>query len=101
MSARTCSWLDSGSPDRQACVGRKRMGNCIRFLTYNTQLRSWGMEVLAQQNLFPVTSAEERAATIAERILSSREDYDVICLNEVFDEDARAVLGSKLIDKYP
>jgi Endonuclease/Exonuclease/phosphatase family len=77
------------------------MSDSIRVLTYNTQLRSWAGEVLAQQSLTPITSAEERAATIAQRILDSAEDYDVVCLNEVFDDDARAVLKGALSGKYP
>jgi hypothetical protein len=71
------------------------------MLTYNTQLRSWGMEALAQGTLRPTVSAEVRAATIAARILDSREDYDVVCLNEVFDDDARDVLRNVLGGKYP
>src|SRR5262245_53508972 len=77
------------------------MSASLRILTYNTQLRSWGMEALAQETLFPTTSAESRAATIAKRILESPEDYDVVCLNEVVDDDARDVLRDALAAKYP
>ena len=77
------------------------MSNSLRVLTYNTQMRSWGMEVGAQGDLFPEDSTEERAKTIARRILESSQDYDIICLNEVFDEDAREVFKSELEAKYP
>jgi endonuclease/exonuclease/phosphatase family metal-dependent hydrolase len=76
------------------------MSDSLRILTLNTQLRSYGMEALAQLNPFPNSSTEERAATISERILRSPEDYDVICLNEVFDEDARDVFQQRLLPKY-
>jgi Endonuclease/Exonuclease/phosphatase family len=72
-----------------------------RILTYNTQLRSDGMEVLAQKNPFPHMSVEQRAVTIAKRILESAPDYDVICLNEVFDEDGRAIFEQLLLPAYP
>ena len=72
-----------------------------RILTYNTQLRSNGMEVLAQKNPFPHMSVEQRAETIANRILNSPQDYDVICLNEVFDEDGREIFEQLLLPKYP
>ena len=72
-----------------------------RILTYNTQLRSYGMEALAQKNPFPHTSVEERAETIAKRILERPQDYDVICLNEVFDEDGREIFEQLLLPAYP
>ena len=59
------------------------------------------MEALAQKDPFPVDSTEERAKTISRRILESPEDYDVICLNEVFDEDAREVFQNELSAHYP
>ena len=77
------------------------MSRSLRLLTYNTQMRSWGMEVLAQGNPFPVDSTEQRAKTISRRILESSEQYDVICLNEVFDEDAREVFQNELGASYP
>ena len=72
----------------------------LRVLSYNTQLRSWGMEFLAQKGL-PTHDANKRANSLAQRILNSTHDYDVLCLNEVFDEDARDVLRNTLLGKYP
>jgi endonuclease/exonuclease/phosphatase family metal-dependent hydrolase len=73
----------------------------LRILTYNTQCRSWGMEAGAQGTLTPVTSVEERAALISKRILDGAQQYDIVCLNEVFDEDARDVFEDKLRPSYP
>lgn len=46
-------------------------------------------------------TAELRARAIAHRILASPFDYDIIGLMEVFDEDAREILGTRLRTKYP
>lgn len=74
----------------------------IRVLTFNTQLRSWMMELGGfPPSLPPVYTAPDRAAIIADNILASPHDYDILCLNEVFDEDARDVLSSRLEGKYP
>jgi endonuclease/exonuclease/phosphatase family metal-dependent hydrolase len=73
----------------------------LRILTYNTKLRSWMMEVGFPPSLPPVDTAEERASYIANNILASAADYDIVCLNEVFDEDARVVLSDGLVAKYP
>jgi Endonuclease/Exonuclease/phosphatase family len=73
----------------------------LRILTYNTQLRSWMMEVGFPPSIPPVDTAEERAKIIAAKIISSPLDYDIVCLNEVFDEDAREILASDLRTKYP
>ena len=71
------------------------------MLTYNVQMRSWGMEVGAQGSLTPVTSVEKRANAIADRILAATEPWDVLCFNEVFDEDGREVLEHRLGTAYP
>lgn len=73
----------------------------LRVLSYNVQFRSWGMEAGAQGSLTPYTNVEERAETIAKRILASPQDYDILCFMEVFDEDGRDVLFEKLKGKYP
>lgn len=72
-----------------------------RILTYNTQLRSWMMEVGWPPSLPPTYTAPDRAALIAKNILTSEHDYDIVCLNEVFDEDARDILSNELRGKYP
>lgn len=77
------------------------MTSSLRVLTYNVQMRSWAMEVGAQGSLTPFTSVEERAKTIAKRVLDSPQQYDVLCLQEVFDEDGREVLVDALRDAYP
>lgn len=77
------------------------MTSNVRVLTYNVQMRSWAMEVGAQGSLTPYTSVEERAKTIAARILGSPQDYDVLCFQEVFDEDGREIFESALCGKYP
>jgi len=73
----------------------------LRLLTYNTQLRSWMMEVGMPPSIPPVDTAEDRAKVIAAKVLSSPSDYDIVCLNEVFDEDARDILSGDLRSKYP
>jgi hypothetical protein len=77
------------------------MSDSLRILTYNTQLRSWAMEVGADQSFPPSETAEDRAKLIANNILASRHDYDVVCLNEVFDEDARDILIGALLTRFP
>ncbi len=77
------------------------MSRRLRVLTYNVQFRSWGMEAGAQTTLTPVTSVETRANLIADRILAAAEPWDVLCFNEVFDEDGRDVLHDRLKGAYP
>lgn len=72
----------------------------LRILTFNTQLRSWGMEAGADKSLFPSENAEPRAHSIADRILASPQDYDIVLLNEVFDEDAREILADRLGGRF-
>jgi hypothetical protein len=77
------------------------MSDSLRILTYNTQLRSWAMEVGADGWIIPSKTAEERAKLIAQNVLTSVHDYDIVCFNEVFDEDARDVFISELLIRYP
>lgn len=73
----------------------------LRIGTFNTQLRSTAMEVLADFDPFTDNTAPQRAKIIANRILNSGFDYDVIALNEVFDEEARGVLVAALQGTFP
>jgi len=59
------------------------------------------MEVGLPPTLPPVYTASERAALIANAIVASSFDYDIIGLCEVFDEDARIVLWQKLRRRFP
>ncbi len=78
------------------------MTDSTRILTYNVQCRSWGMEALADTSYIdPTTTAEDRAQAIADNILASARDYDIVCLNEVFDEDARDIFVANLRGRYP
>lgn len=78
------------------------MSDSTRVLTYNVQCRSWGMEALADTSFIePTTTAEKRAEAIADNILASVHDYDIVCLNEVFDEDARDIFIARLRGRYP
>ena len=79
------------------------MSGSLRVLTFNTQLRSWAMEVGASPGFTipPVDTAEERAEMIGDAIVNSPFDYDIVGLCEVFDEDARAILRSKLSGRFP
>jgi endonuclease/exonuclease/phosphatase family metal-dependent hydrolase len=66
----------------------------LRVVTYNTQMTSPGF--------FPDGCCEHipgRPAKLAERIVAG--DYDVIVLQEVFDEDDRAALITALAPLYP
>jgi endonuclease/exonuclease/phosphatase family metal-dependent hydrolase len=76
-------------------------GNGLRLGTYNTQMRSTIGEAANDGTLFPNNDAPKRAKKLALAILNSEFDYDIIALNEVFDEDARANLVEALRDKYP
>ncbi len=75
----------------------------LRILTWNVQMRSFLMESLDRATLEVEYSAqtEARSHEIAARINNIPYDYDVICLNEVFDEDARDILVDALKAKYP
>ncbi|WP_256754157.1 endonuclease/exonuclease/phosphatase family protein [Mesorhizobium sp. Mes31] len=77
------------------------MSASIRVLTYNVQMRSWAMEAGAQGSLTPYENVEDRAKLISKRVLGSEWDYDVLCFQEVFDEDGRDALISHLKGKYP
>lgn len=83
----------------------------LRIGTFNTHLDSLMFEIgkdwqkflmdpkgLAAKHAANVTNKAEQ---IADRILFSGYDYDVIALIEVFSEDARSVLLSKLSSAYP
>jgi endonuclease/exonuclease/phosphatase family metal-dependent hydrolase len=75
--------------------------SALRILSYNTQLRSWAMEVGWPPSIPPTDTAEERAGFIADNILASTFDYDVVGLCEVFDEDAREILRDRLRSRFP
>lgn len=77
------------------------MSGSLRLLSWNTQMRSWAMEVGLPPTIPPVTTAEERAELIASGILASPFDYDIVCLCEVFDEDSRDILRSRLRGRFP
>lgn len=77
------------------------MSDSMRILTYNVQMRSALMEMGFPPSIPPVYSAPQRAALIAHAILTSPEEIDVVCLNEVFDEPARDVLSSELSSEFP
>lgn len=76
-------------------------GNGLRLGTYNTQMRSTIAEAINDKTPFPQNDAPERAERLALAILKSEFDYDIIALNEVFDEEARANLVQALKGKYP
>ena len=63
----------------------------LRVLTYNVQCRP----------IVDNVDNEARAKEIARRIEASPWDYDIVCLNEVFDEDAREKFVAGLKSKYP
>ncbi|MCP9272178.1 endonuclease/exonuclease/phosphatase family protein [Mycolicibacterium arenosum] len=77
------------------------MSDSMRILTYNVQMRSALMEMGAPPSIPPVYTAPQRAALIAQAILDSPEEIDVVCLNEVFDEPARVVLSDLLSTEFP
>ncbi len=79
------------------------MPNSLRMLSYNTQLRSWAMQVGASPGytIPPIDTAEERARIIADHICTSPFDYDIVGLCEVFDEDAREVLRDRMRARFP
>ena len=73
----------------------------MRILTYNTQMRSALMETGFPPSIPPVYTAPLRAGLIADAILNSPEEIDIVCLNEVFDEPARAILSARLESEFP
>lgn len=72
------------------------MSDHVSLLTWNVQMRSWGMELGADESFPPSTTAEERAVVIAKKVANSPRDFDVVCFNEVFDEDSRDILEREL-----
>jgi endonuclease/exonuclease/phosphatase family metal-dependent hydrolase len=60
----------------------------IRILTYNTAM-------------VPGPGGEARARRIANAILGAQPAFDVLCLQEVFDEDIREILAKKLRPTFP
>jgi Endonuclease/Exonuclease/phosphatase family len=77
------------------------VSNSLRILTYNTQMRSALMEMGFPPSIPPVYTAPERAVLIAEAIVNSPIEIDVVCLNEIFDEPARAILSAELESEFP
>ena len=77
------------------------MSKSMRILTYNTQMRSALMETGFPPSIPPVYTAPTRARLISNAILNSREEIDIVCLNEVFDEPAREVFSQRLRPKFP
>lgn len=79
------------------------MSASLRILTYNTQLRSWAMQVGASPGytIPPIDTADERATMIADAICASPFDYDIVGLCEVFDEDAREILRDRMRARFP
>lgn len=75
----------------------------LRILSFNTQLRSWAMQVGASPGytIPPIDTAEQRAKLIAQAIVASPFDYDIVGLCEVFDEDARDILRDELRGRFP
>lgn len=63
----------------------------LRLLAYNVQCRPMVDNV----------DNAVRAQEIAWRIEASPHDFDIVCLNEVFDEDAREKFVAGLKTKYP
>lgn len=77
------------------------MSGSLRMVTYNVQCRSWAMEAGADMSIPPSETCEERAKLISDNLLNSARDYDVVCLNEVFDEDARDIFATELAARWP
>ena len=76
-------------------------GSSLRIMTYNTALiiGSEALKTHTNEGKFGMEDTH-RAAKIAEGILK-RTTADVIALNEVVGEDARAVLVNQLKNRYP
>src|SRR4051812_21202563 len=77
------------------------MSKSMRILTYNTQMRSALMEMGFPPSIPPEYTAPKRAKLISKAILTSPEEIDVVCLNEIFDEPAREVLSQELRAEFP
>lgn len=77
------------------------MSKSMRILTYNTQMRSALMETGFPPSIPPVYTAPTRAGLISNAILNSREEIDIVCLNEIFDEPAREVFSQRLRARFP
>ncbi len=69
-------------------------GDSVRMVTFNTRLMPEFLD-----DFCCVEDNEWRAARFADAIKAAQ--YDIVVLNEVFDEDARDVLVKELKDEYP
>ena len=75
-------------------------GESIRIGTYNFQFWPWGYEdVLPGFPNLCCDNIGDRERKVSERILAS--GYDIIALNEVWDEDAKDHLAQYLSEQYP
>lgn len=87
LLAVTLLALSPGCPTDPPPPPPVNVGDSLRIGTFNVQF-------------LPGSSDDEtRSAKIADRILAS--SYDIIALNEVFDEDAREVFVAKLKGTFP
>ena len=59
------------------------------------------MEMGFPPSIPPVYTAPQRAKLISRAIIESPVEIDVVCLNEIFDEPARAILSAELESEFP
>lgn len=69
----------------------------LRIITLNTHLLS----PIFQHSINNPDQAERLAKDISTQLLNDGNDYDIIALQEVWDEGGRSVFISKLSNKYP
>lgn len=71
------------------------MGESIKLLTYNIKMLSDICEWVSGSN-----KDKKRVKDIVKYFLDQNEKYDIICLQEIFDEGIREYLKKKLKPKY-
>ena len=71
----------------------------LKILTWNIwmmpSIRIWKINIYTLES----PKNEKRAAAVADELLAK--DFDILCLEKVFDGEAREVLANKLASRYP
>jgi hypothetical protein len=96
-----CLALVTGTPT----VAQERPAPAIRIATYNAYLLSPIFKCLhvnfADCLLQTEGKTEEWAHHLADTILADTDRFDIIVLNEAWDEDAKDILEARLGPRYP
>ena len=77
------------------------MSQSLRILSWNTQMRSWAMEVGMPPTIPPVTTAEERAELISDGIFGAPLITTLCVCAKCSTRDSRDILRKRLRGRFP